>query len=197
MVWLARGKGRVNMTAHFELQPAESELQRLADQYWQEACNKERELETEAFAAGAAIRNGDYTLANLEAIVRWKSERLVPFLIGNSTERIRRALEVAASEEASTSTAIRALLELRGVDISMASAIMATIYPEQYIELDFKDLEALGQARQDVHFYEEYLAFCRRLAERGIVKPQSELPGPTPLRALDRALSQWSRNRAM
>ncbi len=67
------------MTAHFELQPTESELQRLADQYWQEACNKERELETEAFEAGAAIRNGDYSLGNLEAIVRWKSERLVPF----------------------------------------------------------------------------------------------------------------------
>lgn len=185
------------MTAHFELQPAESELQQLADQYWQEACNKERELETEAFEAGAAIRNGDYSLVNLEAIVRWKSERMVPFLIGNSTERIRRALEVAASEEASTGTAIRALLELRGVDISMASAIMAAIYPDRYIELDFKDLEALGQARQDVRFYEEYLSFCQRLADRGIVKPQSDLPGPTPLHALDRALSQWSRNRAL
>src|ERR1700730_11137781 len=112
MVWLARVKGGAIMTAHFELQPAESELQQLADQYWQEACNKERELETEAFEAGAAIRKGDYSLVNLEAIVRWKSERMVPFLIGNSTERIRRALEVAASEEASTGTAIRALLEL-------------------------------------------------------------------------------------
>ena len=185
------------MVAHFELQPAESELQDLAEQYWLEACNKERQLETDAFEAGAAIRNGDYSLINLEAIVRWKSERLVPYLIGNSSARIRRALEVAASPESSTHEAINALLELRGVDISIASAILATIYPERYIELDFKDLEALGQARQDIRFYEEYLAFCLRLADRGIVKPQSELPGPTPLRALDRALSQWSRNRAM
>ncbi len=185
------------MTAHFELQPAESELQDLAEQYWQEACNRERQLETDAFEAGVAIRNGDYSLSNLEAIVRWKSERLVPYLIGNSSGRIRRVLEVAAAPESSTSEAIRALLELRGVDISMASAIMAAIYPERYIELDFKDLEALGQARQDVRFYEEYLSFCQRLADRGIVKPQNNLPGPTPLRALDRALSQWSRNRSM
>jgi hypothetical protein len=34
------------MTAHFELQPTESELQGLAEQYWQEACNKEGQLET-------------------------------------------------------------------------------------------------------------------------------------------------------
>ena len=185
------------MTAHFELQPTESELQNLADQYWQEACNRERQLETDAFEAGAAIRHGDYSLANLEAIVRWKSERLVPYLIGNSTERIRRSLEAAAAPESSTREAINALLELRGVDISMASAILAAIYPERYIELDFQDLEALGQARQDIRFYEEYLAFCRRLADRGIVQPQNDLHGPTPLRALDRALSQWSRNRSL
>jgi hypothetical protein len=136
-------------------------------------------------------------LGNLEAIVRWKSERLVPYLIGNSSESIRRSLEVAAAPESSTTEAIVALQELRGVDLSMASAILAAIYPERYIELDFHDLEALGQARQDVRFYEEYLAFCKRLVDRGIVKPQANLPGPTPLIALDRALSQWSRNRAL
>lgn len=185
------------MVAHFELQPAESELQELAEQYWQEACNRERNLETEAFEAGAAIRRGDFSLANLEAIVRWKSERVVPFLIGNSTERIRRTLEVAASPESSTRDAVTALLELRGVDISMASAILAAIHPDRYIELDYNDLEALGQARQDVRFYEEYLAFCRALAERNIVQPQSDLPGATSLHTLDRALSQWARNRAL
>jgi hypothetical protein len=184
------------MVAHFELQPAEAELQDLAEQYWQEACNKERQLEADAFEAGTAIRNGDYSLVNLEAIVRWKAERLVPYLIGNSSDSIRRALEVAAAPESSVPEALLALLGLRGVDISVASAVMAAIYPERYIELDFEDLEALGQARQDVRFYEEYLAFCQRLAARGVVQPQGNLPGPTPLRALDRALAQWSRNRS-
>ena len=184
------------MTTHFELQPTESELQELAEQCWQEACNKERQLEKEAFDAGADIRGGDYSLTNLEAIVRWKSEPLVQYLIRNSSDSIRRALEVAAAPESSTGEAVTALLELRGIDIFVASAILATIYPERYIELDIQDLEALGQQRQDLRFYEEYLAFCRRLAERGIVKPQGDLPGPSSLRALDRALSQWSRNHA-
>ena len=185
------------MTSHFELQPTEGEIQGLAQQCWEESGNRERMLEAEAFEAGAAIRKGDYSLANLEAIVRWKSERLVQYLIGNSTVKIRRALEVAASPESSTAEALTALLDLRGVDIPMASAILATIFPEKYIELDLRSLEGLGMVRQDVRFYEEYLDFCRRLVARGIVRPQADLPGPTPLHALDRALSQWSRNRAV
>jgi hypothetical protein len=184
------------MVAYFQLQPAESELQQLADEYWQTSGEKDRELEKAAFEAGDAIRNGDYTLANLEAIVRWKSERLVQYLIGNSNEKIRRVLAVAASPETSTELAVRALLELHGVDLPVASAILAAIFPEQYTVLDFRALEALGHARHDVHFYEEYLAFCKRLAESNIVKPQDELPAPTPLRTIDRALWEWSRKYA-
>src|SRR5579859_3408498 len=78
----------VRMTAHFELQPSEKELQKLAEQCWQEAPNKERCLEEEAFEAGEGIRHGDYSLANLEAIVRWKSERLVQVVIANSNTSI-------------------------------------------------------------------------------------------------------------
>ncbi len=163
------------MTAHFELQPTETELQHLAEEYWRQCCNRERQLEAEAFEAGKAIRNGEYLLTNLEAIVRWKSERLVHYLIGNGSLRIRRALEVAAAPDAGTREAMMALLELKGVDVPMASAILACIFPERYIELDYQDLEALGQARQDVRFYEEYLEYCRGLAERGLVHPQGEL----------------------
>ena len=181
------------MVAYFQLQPAEAELQQLAEEYWQRTPEKERELEKAAFDAGQAIRNGEYTLANLEAIVRWKSERVVHYLIGNSTEKIRRALAVAAAAESSTEDAVKALLDLQGVDIPVASAILAAIYPERYTVLDFRALEALGYARHDVHFYEEYLAFCKRLAESNVVKPQDGLPAPTPLRTLDRALGEWSR----
>jgi hypothetical protein len=182
------------MVAYFQLQPAEAELQELAEQYWQKTGEKEQELEKAAFEAGEAIRNGDFTLANLEAIVRWKSERVVHYLIGNSNEKIRRVLAVAAAADASTETAVTALLELQGVDIPVASAILAAIYPERYTVLDFRALEALGHARHDVHFYEEYLDFCKRLADSNIVKPQSNLPAPTPLRTLDRALWEWSRS---
>ena len=182
------------MVAYFQLQPAEAELQTLAEQYWQTTGEKDRELEKAAFEAGEAIRNGETTLANLEAIVRWKSERAVQYLIGNSSEKIRLALGVAASPDSSTETAVKALLELHGVDLPVASAILAAIFPERYTVLDYRALEALGHARHDVRFYEEYLEFCKRLAESNIVSPQSELPAPTPLRTLDRALWEWSRS---
>ena len=185
------------MTTNFELQPKEAELQPLAQQCWEEAPNRERLLEEEAFEGGEAIRNGDYSLTNLEAIVRWKSERLVQYVISNSTTSIRRALAAAADPESTTAEATSALLALKGVEITLATSILAAIHPDKYIELEMGDLEALGQARQDVKFYEEYLTFCRRLVERGIVKPQPQLPGPTPLHALDRALVQWSRNRQL
>lgn len=184
------------MVAYFQLQASESELQQLAEEYWQKSDEKDRELEKAAFEAGEAIRNGDYSLANLEAIVRWKSERLVQYLIGNSNEKIRGVLAVAASPEASTETAVKALLGLHGVDLPVASAILAAIFPERYTALDFRALEALGHARHDVRFYEEYLAFCNRLAESNVVKPQDELPAPTPLRTLERALWEWSRKYA-
>ncbi len=182
--------------SRFELQPAESELQQLADQCWQKAGEREHELEREAFEAGAAIRNGEYSLANLESIVRWKSERVVHFLIGNSEAKIRKVLEVAASPESSTRKAVEALMELRGVDLNIASAILAAIAPERYNVLDFRTLEALGHARHDVDFYADYVAFCRKLAERESIKPQADLPGATPLHALERALWEWSRSRA-
>jgi len=182
------------MVAYFQLQPSETELQQLADECWQKAGEKEHELEKAAFEAGEAIRNGDFTLANLEAIVRWKSERVVHYLIGNSNEKIKRALSIAAAPGTSTDAAVTALLELHGVDLPVASAILAAIFPERYTVLDFRALEALGHARHDVRFYEEYLAFCKRLAESNIVTPQSDLPAPTPLRTLDRALWEWSRN---
>lgn len=184
------------MVAYFQLQPSEMDLQQLADEYWQKAGEKEQQLEKAAFEAGEAIRNGDFTLANLEAIVRWKSERVVHYLIGNSNEKIKRALAIAASPETSTDAAVTALLELHGVDLPVASAILAAIFPERYTVLDFRALEALGHARHDVRFYEEYLAFCKRLAESNIVQAQSDLPAPTPLRTLDRALWEWSKNQS-
>ena len=182
--------------ALFQLQPAESELDHLAEQCWQKAGEREHELERAAYDAGTAIRNGEYSLANLEAIVRWKSERVVHYLIANGEAKICKVLEIAAAPGTSTSRSIEALMELRGVDLPIASAILAAIKPDLYNVLDYRTLEALGHARHDIEFYVEYTAFCRRLAERGLVKVQSDLPGATPLHALERAMWEWSRSRA-
>jgi len=188
--------GAVEVMAYFELQPAETDLQQLAKQYWEQSGEKEQQLEKAAFEAGAAIRAGEYSLGNLETIVRWKSERVVHYLIGNSEAMIKRVLSVAASQDSSTRDAINALTELRGIDLPIASAILAAIAPERYAVLDFRALEALGHARHNVEFYVEYVAFCKHLADCGIVKEQSDLPGPTALHALERALWEWSRNHA-
>jgi hypothetical protein len=182
--------------AHFDLQPAVSELQQLADQCWQQAGEREHELETAAFEAGSAIRSGEYSLANLEAIVRWKSERVVHYLIGNSEAKIKRTLAIAAAPETSTRKAVEALMELRGIDLAIASAILTAIAPERYNVLDYRSLEALGHERHDVNFYAEYVAFCRHLAEIGMVEAQPGMPGPTSLHALERAFWEWSRVRA-
>ncbi len=182
------------MTAHFQLQPAVSELRKLAGQFREEAGEREQRLEREAFEAGAAIRNGDYTLGNVEAIVRWKSERAVHYLIGNSSASIRRALEVAAAPEASTEEAVDALRALHGVDLPVASAILTAIFPERYTVMDCHVLEALGYPRQDVHFYEEFLAFCNHMIAAGAMPGERE--ADLPLRSLDCALRQWSENQS-
>jgi hypothetical protein len=181
--------------SYFELQPAEADLQQMSEQYWQEAGEREQQLERAAYEAGESIRGGEYTLSNLETIVRWKSERVVHYLIANSSDSIKSALAIAASPVASTEDAVMALVGLHGVDISIASAILAAIYPERYAVLDFRALEALGHARHDVAFYAEYNAHCNRLAAYEIVGAQPGLPGPTALHALERALWQWSKSR--
>ena len=183
------------MTAHFHLQPAQSELFRLADKFRRETGEREDRLEKAAFEAGAAIRNGDYSLLNLEPIVRWKSERAVHYLVGNSSESIRRALEMAAAPEASTREAVTALLALHGVDIKVASAILTAIFPERYTVMDCSVREALGYPRQDVRFYEDFLDFCNHVVASGAIPAQDDV-GPTPLRSLDRALRQWSEDQA-
>ena len=182
------------MTAHFELQASETELQKLANEYWEKAGAKEHELEKAAFEAGSSIRYGEHTLNNIETIVRWKCERVVPVLISNSGEKVRKALAVAASPDTPLKDAVAALTALRGIDLPLASAILTAIFPERYTVMDYHALETLGQPRHDVEFYEQYLEFCRNLAAHNAVTAQPDLPAPTPLRSLERALWQWSKN---
>jgi hypothetical protein len=83
--------------------------------------------------------------------------------------------------------AVAVLVGLRGIDVSVASAILAAIYPDRFTIIDYRALEALGVKRLSpgVEFYLEYLHYCRRLgSEHGV-----------SLRDLDRALWQWSKDR--
>ncbi len=113
-----RKDGNPRWSPTFSFSPLKRSCRSWQSNTGNETGEKEKNLEKAAFEAGEAIRNGDYTLANLEAIVRWKSERAVQYLIGNSSEKIRRVLGVAAAPQSTTEAAVKALLELHGVDIS-------------------------------------------------------------------------------
>ncbi len=135
-------------------------------------------------AAGKRIALGEYTRANLQAIFDWTTGgRGRNRLQLNTDEEIEDALRIAV-EARTERTAIAVLSGLYGVEIPVASAVLAAVAPERYTIIDFRALEALGEKRtwHTVDSYLAYLECCRRLArENGI-----------SLRELDRALWQWS-----
>jgi hypothetical protein len=175
----------------FKLQFPESELQSNADEWGQDS------TETDAFQAGEAIRNGDRSIESLQKILHWKSPRSVHYLNDSEDQKVIRcnALDLAtkANSDDEAKDALSALMKLDGVALPVASAILTVINPERYTIIDFRALEALGHPRQDEEFYIAYLKCCRNLADA--MKPQQNLPAPTKLRALDRALWQWSKKK--
>lgn len=180
--------------AIFELQPPEEKLDQWALKYWEKNSKSE---EAEAFEAGRKIAEGDFSKENLAKIIQWKTPRVVPlFRKKNDEEKVRGALEKAIANKAVPAQAIRALTGLSGVGVPVASAIPTTIFPDRYTVIDFRALQSLGHMRDEVDFYERYLAFCLECAtafeRRGILHRQQDCPAPTALRAFDRALWQWS-----
>jgi hypothetical protein len=128
----------------FELKPKPDDLNAWAKKYWDENPN-ELGLERTAFDAGRRIlEESDFSAKNLENIVRWKSPRVIHHIGKNDPEKIEAALRKAIDSSASVQEAVSALIELRGVGVPMASAILTTIFPERYTIIDFRALEALG-----------------------------------------------------
>ncbi len=182
----------------FDLKPSETDLDEWAAKYWTANSAK---LEESAFIAGQQILRGDFSAENLAKIVYWKSPRVVHYILENPQEKIAEALQKAIAPTTSPREAVLALTELRGIGVPVASAILTAIFPDRYTVIDFRALEALGHEPGGVEFYEEYLTFCRdlaaRLAQRGVIHSQENYPAPTVLRALDRALWQWSASKGI
>ena len=181
----------------FQLQPLPEKLQELADEYVQ--VKEEMEVERLAFEAGARIRQRASTdvMNDLKTIVAWKSPRTVHYIAENDPVEVQAAIDAALSRPDGVKEAVLSLTRLRGVGIPIASAILTTIFPDQYTVIDFRALEALGHDVAGVEFYRQYLEYCRSqaksLAQRGIILVQSGQPAETELGVLDRALWQWSR----
>jgi hypothetical protein len=168
----------VKQPPQFALQFDPSEIDALAERYGAAQDN-------DALNAGSRIAGGEYSRENLRAIVRWKSPRRAALIDENADKEIAVALQFASAATTPESMAIAVLTALRGVGIPMASAILTAINPERYTVLDFRALASLGISNwpDRIAFYLAYLEECRQLAVKH----------GRPLRTLDRALWQWSK----
>ena len=125
--------------------------------------------------------------AGLTDFVVWKSNRNSTQANSNSDHAVRSVTAAAFAVE-EPMLAMRLLCCLRGVSVSVASAILAFVKPTVHAVIDQHKLRALGviNVKPDelrVSHYEEYLSFLER--ERG------ELT----LRELEQGLFMWSRKK--
>jgi hypothetical protein len=88
-------------------------------------------------ALRSARRRGHLTLRELEAVCRWKSPRAIWHVRSNSPEGVRDATRrvLLSRDEGSR---VRALLELKGVSIPMASAALMLLDPRRYAVIDIR-----------------------------------------------------------
>jgi len=140
-------------------------------------------------AAGTAARaRGHYTRAEFIAVCGWKTARSRPKVALNSE---RAVADATGRAFATTDEAARmgALLELEGVGVPTASALLYFAFPDAYPVLDVRALDSLGvrsRSQYRVDFWLGYLAACRQLAQRHGID----------LRTLDKALWQYSKESA-
>jgi hypothetical protein len=105
----------------------------------------------------------------------------------NSNVEIADALSLALLAKTDRAS-VAVLSGLNGVQIPVASAILAAVDPARFTIIDFRALEALsivGQQYITIDFYLAYLVECRNIARENRVT----------LRTLDRALWQWSKEK--
>jgi hypothetical protein len=108
----------------------------------------------------------------------------------NTDEEISDTLKLAL-EAKTPRAAITVLRGLVGVDVPVASAILATMRPDEHTIIDWRALQALGAYKSnmviDTKLYVSYLHHCKEIAERNGVS----------LRELDRAMWQWSKEQGI
>ena len=167
------------MTYEFQLKFLSSEVGALAKRY--------EDDDEKALQAGKNIVGGQYTRENLRTIFLWKTNgRGQSRLLRNTDAEIEDALRLADNAKTERA-AIAVLCGLDGVGVPVASAIMTAVKPEVFTVIDFRALESLGVTSYTMgaDLYLAYLQACRKLSSQNQVS----------LRALDRALWQWSNER--
>jgi hypothetical protein len=118
-------------------------------------------------------RRGYLTKRELEAVCRWKSPRAIGWIRLNARNRIRQATSVAwaAKEERER---LEALIDLQGVSVPMASAILTLVNPKRYGVIDIRvwqllhRLGAVAGNPAGTHFtftqWERFLILIRHFA---------------------------------
>jgi thermostable 8-oxoguanine DNA glycosylase len=127
------------------------------------------------------------------AIVIWKSNRAKTKIKGGLAEagKTVEALMKEVSEAATPLAKVEVLLQIWGIGLAMASAILTVCCPEEFTVLDYRAWKTLQQASVDglperyPQSPEAYLAYCRACKELADRMGLS-------LRDLDRAL--WAKN---
>ena len=85
----------------------------------------------------AARDRGYLTLTELEKVCRWKSPRALQYIKSNSALRVRSATKRALATR-SERKRLETLLELRGVSVPMASALLMLLDPKRYGVIDIR-----------------------------------------------------------
>ncbi len=146
----------------------------------------ERELLEEVGPKVAA--RGYYARSEFLKVGQWKSPRSMTYMKRNSGDDIEDVTRAALG--APERLQHRFLVILDGVGVKMASALLMIANPIRFTVFDFRALETLEHHRElgegfKSDDYMSYLRLCHGLAARV----------GTDLRALDRALWQWSKER--
>jgi len=175
----------------FGLKPKDAEIPDLILRY-HKTNSADVALDANCLAAGERIRNGELSKEALRVIYRWKMDswkylgQEQKYFDKNRDEDVSRALRraIEAVKDQDIERAFRDLQSLKGVAISVASAILMAIFPEQFTVIDEMAFRALGVPENPpltVPLYLQYLDYCGAEAGRlGLC-----------LRDMDRALWQW------
>ena len=122
-----------------------------------------------------AKRRGYLTPLELESVCRWKSARAIRRVRENTHHRVRAATGAALASR-NEQRRLEALLQLRGVGIPMASALLTLVEPKSYGVIDIRVwqlLYTLRMVRENpkgtqfrLDHWDQFLAILRRLASK-------------------------------
>ncbi len=124
-------------------------------------------------------QQGHLTKTQLEKLVRWKLPRQLGNIRKNEEGFIVETTR-AAFKTTDVSGSIAYLSELKGIRVSIGSAILHLFHKDDYPIYDQHALRAVGEPQEE-SVWESYVQFCRKVAKDNKVD----------MRTLDRALYRF------